>query len=300
MSNWTCVLELDSTRSVRKGGEGALCDAIRRGADLRIGTEFRHNEHLDVMSDNNEVVQEVAEFRVTYLLDDRWTAGIMTLRQPIVPPDGFGPRPSMSFFLYNQNGQQAIARPYLDSVGLSESHEPLPVDDQFDAVPKHHQQDVWDAASNAPSSNFIYDFDVFRFLVRDDWQEVLSHTAEGVVTSGSLLALRDAFADGCEVKVAICGLCDDFEAELSSAIGHEVFVQTHSGYYSTERKLFTAGTHPVVRVKAAVPIRYSSNGWDFGWLMARTDGFVARLLCSPYTLKFTRSEGWYPQRWFAR
>ena len=46
--------------------------------------------------------------------------------------------------------------------------------------------------------------------------------------------------------------------------------------------------------------KYESRGWDFGWLMARTDGYVARLLLNPYTLKFERSQGHYPIRWFVR
>ena len=31
-------------------------------------------------------------------------------------------------------------------------------------------------------------------------------------------------------------------------------------------------SHLVVRVKPAVPMRYESHGWDFGWLYLRTDG----------------------------
>jgi len=49
-----------------------------------------------------------------------------------------------------------------------------------------------------------------------------------------------------------------------------------------------------------VPLRYTSGGWDFGWLMARTDGYCARLLNDPYTLQFGRSNGRYAMRWFAR
>jgi len=108
------VLTLNADRSVRDGSTTDLVDAIRRGADLRIGTAFRHNEHIDTASPSNELIEEVAEFRQTLLLDDRWAAGIMTLRMPVELPEGFGPRPSMSFFLYNQDGTQAIARPYLD------------------------------------------------------------------------------------------------------------------------------------------------------------------------------------------
>ena len=99
-SGWYCALQLGADRATTAGSETDLCDAVRRGADLRIYTEFRHNEHIDVASDDPELIREVADFRVTYLLDDCWTAGIINLRQPISLPDGFGPRPSMSFFLY--------------------------------------------------------------------------------------------------------------------------------------------------------------------------------------------------------
>ena len=42
-----------------------------------------------------------------------WVAGLMTNRQPLSGV-GFGPRSSMSYFLYNQDGQQACARLFLD------------------------------------------------------------------------------------------------------------------------------------------------------------------------------------------
>ena len=114
MKEWACALTLDADRAVVAGSEQQLADAIRCGADLRILTEFRHDEHIDVTSDCDELVREVAEFAVTYLVDDRWTAGVMSLRQPVDLPTGFGPRPSMSYFLYNQDGTQAIARLHID------------------------------------------------------------------------------------------------------------------------------------------------------------------------------------------
>src|SRR5262245_61000042 len=94
--NWKCVYALDSQRKALSGSAQAFAKAIRQGADLRIYTEFRHNEHIDTTSKNPELIQEVADFRITYLLDNRWGAGIISLRQPISLPDGFGPRPSMS------------------------------------------------------------------------------------------------------------------------------------------------------------------------------------------------------------
>ena len=290
-------LTLNADRSIRDGSFDALAAAIRRAADLRIATEFRHNEHIDTASANPELVREVAEFRVTYLLEDRWSAGIMTLRQPVDLPDGFGPRPSMSFFLYNQDGRQAIARPYLDGAPAGGAPGRSPLDDHSD-MPRYHQHDSWDAGTNAPSSNFMYDFDIYRFLVNDRWQEVLSHAANGTVLDGSLAALSAAFVRGCPIKLGIRGLCADLADDPSGALDHEVFVHAGASYDYTGRGLFMTGTHPLVRIRPAIPLRYTSGNWDFGWLMARTDGHVARWLCDPYTLAFHKSVGQYAIRWF--
>lgn len=309
MSPWKSVLELASDRTVAGGSPARLREAIARGADLRIYTEFRYNEHIDTASDNSELVTEVSDFRVTYCVGpDQWAAGIMSLRMPIEPPNGFGPRPSMSFFLYNEDGRQAIARPHLDGRSLGEPPVlgPAPLED-FSDMPKYHQFDRWDAQSNAPSSNFVYDFEVYRYWVRDEWEEVFSHGAGGEVRSGSLERLIEAFSGGREIKVAVEGLCNDlFEKTLvpceepKKPPRHEVFVHTGPGYYCTRRKLFSAGTQPVVRVRPGVPMRYTTGGWDFGWLMPRTDGFLALWLCDPYTLKFEKAQKRHPMRWFIR
>ena len=291
------VLTLNADRSVRSGSTIELVDAIRRGADLRIGTAFRHNEHIDTSSPSNELIEEVAEFRQTLLLEDRWAAGIMTLRMPVELPEGFGPRPSMSFFLYNQDGTQAIARPFLDGQPATGAIGPSPADDLPD-MPKYHQYDSWDAGTNAPSHNFVYDFDSYRFLVNDRWREVLSHDYDGRPKSGSIEALNDAFMRGSPVKVAISKFCVGLLAPGETGPEHEAFIHCGSGYFYTDRKLFITGTHPAVRVKPAIPLRYTSKGWDFSWLVARTDGQVERWRCDPYTLQFDRSTHRYDMRWF--
>ena len=296
---WKCVLTLDKDRNRIDGGTQALVSAIRKGADLRVYTEFRHNEHIDTSSNNAELIKEVADFRVTYLLEDRWVAGIINLRQPIELPDGFGPRPSMSFFLYNQNGDQAIARPYLDGKSMNANLGSFQKNDHS-KMPKYHQFDAWDSDTNAPSSNFVYDFETYKFWVCDDWEEVYANNVEGETLSGSIHALSKAFAAGREVKVAIAGLCRDVDEKLPSSLPHEVFVHCGSCYYYTERKHFIAASHPTVRVKPAIPLKYKSQDWDFGWLMLRSDGHVARWLVDPYTLKFSRSHGRYSIRWFVR
>lgn len=304
MTSWRCVLELDSNRNVTAGCAADLAAAIARGVDLRVYTEFRHNEHIDVDSPSHELIHEVAEFGVTYRIGsatdgENWSAGIMSLRQPIELPVGFGPRSSMSFFLYNQDGTQAIARPHLDGGPTFDAIGPSPTTPPRN-MPKYHVLDAWDTGTNAPSQNFIYDFGVFRFCVNDSWRELLHHSANGEVISGSLAKLIEAFSSGCSIKLGIANLCSDLATEPDPVRDHEVFVQGGSAYYYSEQKLFMIGSHPVVRVQPAVPVRYRSRNWDFGWLMLRTDGRVVYRRCDPYSLKFTDHISHHAIRWFVR
>ena len=294
---WKSVLTLNKHRQCVAGTEAALVAAIRNGADLRISTEFIFNQHVDTSSDNDELLEEVSEFHVTYLVDDRWCAGIMTQRQPVELPEGFGPRPSMSFFLYNQDGQQAIGRPHLDGEPSVGSPGPSPLPD-VSSMPKMHLFDHWDADTNATSTNFVYDFETFRYIVRDDWREVLAHGSDGTVVSGSYEELAEASRAGAQVKVAIRGLCADLTQEPIAAIEHEVFIEAGWVYNHTRQQRFAAALHPLVRVAPAIPVRYRSKNWDFGWLLVRTDGHVARWLVDPYSLKFSRSEARHALRWF--
>lgn len=296
-TGWRCALELDENRVQRTGSESELTSAIRCGADLRVGTGFRHHEHIDLNSSCRELIHEFIDLRVTYLLDDRWTAGVCNLRMPVRLPDGFGPRESLSFFLYNQNGLQAIARPFLDGKPVAEQM--VANADEFARMTRFRELDRSDTDTNSPSCNFIYDFDFFRFCVNRRWREVLSHDSDGTVLQGSVDELAAAFSNGSELKVAIRGLCEDLADETYRALDHEVFVHVGSCYYYTQRKLMIGATHPVVRIAPAIPLVYRSRGWDFGWLLPRTDGHMARWLCDPYTLKFQMSSSRHAMRWFA-
>ena len=296
---WRSVLALNSHRAPQYGSASDLNAAIRRGADLRILTEFRHNEHIDTSSDNQELIREVCDFQIAYQIEDRWVAGIMGLRQPVSLPDGFGPRPSMSFFLYNQDGEQGIARPYLDGLETANTLGPTSPP-AHPLMQRYHQHDLWDAATNAPSHNFVYDFDVFEYFVRDDWREVLTHDEEGIVQSGSVDTLGECFRNGCQVKVAIRNLCEDFATDSGDLLDHEVLIQAGSCYYYTERRLFIAATNPLVRIRPAIPLQYQSRGWDFGWSVARTDGKLVFRAVDPYSLTFRDQDKRCAMRWFVR
>jgi len=213
---WRLVLALDRDRRPIDGSPEELRRAIRAGADLRIYSEFYHDEHIDPGSSNHELVQESMDMRATYLIDDRWAAGVLSLRQPVQLPDGFGPRPSLSLFLYSEDGSQAIARPFLDGAPVDGPRGISPPADHAQ-MPRYHELDRWDDGTNAPSSNFIYDFETLRYFVRDDWREVLHHTSDGTVVSGSIDNLADAFRRGAEFKVGIRGLCADLSANPTRA-----------------------------------------------------------------------------------
>jgi hypothetical protein len=71
-------------------------------------------------------------------------------------------------------------------------------------------------------------------------------------------------------------------------------------YNHTKTKRFSAALHPLVRVAPAIPVRYRSRNWDFGWLMVGNHGQTARWLVDPYTLKSARSDAHYGLRWFVR
>jgi len=294
--NWQSDLELDADRKLTAGSTEKLRESIRNGADLRIYTAFPHNEHLEPGSDNPEIVDEVAEFRTTYLIDDRWVAGIQTTRMPISPPFGFGPRPSMSYFLYNEDGGQAIARPFLDRVSATVEPAENPTQDHPD-MPKYVEESRWDDATNAPSSNFYYAFEKFRFLTNPSWKEVYVHESDGRPRRGALQALTDAFNQGCEIKVGLEGLCENLGGP---GLPHMVCVPCGPGYHHTESQVFSVGTQPTVRVAPAIPMRYESRNWDFGSLFVRTDGFVQYWRCDPYTLEYSKHDLHLAVRWFVR
>lgn len=288
MQKWTTALELDEKRNIVGGSPEQLRDAIRRGADLRVFTNFLHNEHIDITSDNDDMIQEVSDFPCTYLLDDRWVAAMMTFRQPVQLPCHFGPRASMSFFMYNENGLQSIARPFLDGGVIDTT-----VKSTDCLASKIHTLSSFDEDTNAPSSNFVYDFFNYRFMVNDCWQEICACDENGNVLSGNVRDIEAASLDGCELKVGISGVC-------GGDLAHEMFVQTGPHYFYHNEGVMVTETRPFVRVKPAIPLQYASHNWDFGWNIVRSDGQVATLYYDPYTLQPKRTYERHPIRWFAR
>ena len=112
MSRWHEVLRLSEQRSVVAGGPQQLCAAIDAGADLRIATEFRHNEHIDPGSTSAQLIREVAELRVTYLIEECWPAGEPAGRlwppiRPVAVPVQPGRQPRVGPHLSGRIGPRA-------------------------------------------------------------------------------------------------------------------------------------------------------------------------------------------------
>jgi len=303
-SPWSCALELDRDRVPRGGSYEALCAALHRAAELRVYTEFLHEEHIAPYSagaaagaENNGLIREVIDFRETILIDGRHAAGITLLRQPLEPTAGFnGTQPKMSFFLYNMDGWQACANLLLDAAAAASAPGTRVEQPADPKLPKMSLQEIFDAGTTAPSRNFIYDMEVYRFWVRDDWTEILAHDAAGRVVSGSLANLERAQMEGREIKVALRDLC----ADLGSGPPHEVYSHVGSGFFHTGRGFYEALSHPVVRVAPGVPLRYGSFLWDVAWVVARTDGVAVLRTLDPYTRQFRDRETRLACRWFAR
>ena len=288
------VLELDSRRNPVSGSQQALAEALDRGADLLIATGFHHDEHLAPGDPNHELIEEVSDFRVVYRIGREWSAGIMNLRMPSQGPLGFGPRPSWSFFLYNCDGSQAIARPYLDGrtrvppVGASPFTQPK-------NMPKYHIISNFDTETNGPCQNFIYDFEYYRFLVRDDWREVYAHDEHGGPVSGSLTEMVDALRAGCEIKAAIRNFR---RAEGES--DYELFTCLGSSYYSTGSGHLAINSQPLVLVRPNVPLRYTSGNWTPGNMLLHNTGRVEFWSYDPYTMEYAKSAESCAIRYFAR
>ena len=298
-----CVLELDMQRNIVDGSPEALRDAIRRAADLRIYTEFRHNEHINAASPNNEMIREVSDFPATYLIEDKWVAAMMTLRQPVTLPDRFGDRSSMSFFMYNEDGHQAFARPYLDSHGYDEPLSDVPPYDPpygYGGIDmsKYHTLSA-DGNTAAPSENFIYDFYSYKYLVQDEWEEIYAHDENGNAIRGSAKAIDEASNAGQELKVAITGICEGLWGETNLP-HHELFITTGPHYYYSETGYMVAETRPFVRVRPAIPMVYEEKNWDFGWAIVRSDGHVAGRYYDPYTMRVKHTYTRHAMRWFTK
>ena len=310
-SAWVMILELAPNRSVAAGSKEALAAAIGRGADLRIYTEFLYEEHIlpggaaDLSL--NGPIREVIDFRETILVEERYVAAITTLRQPLEPPHGFNGRdPKMSFFMYTMDGDQALANLVLGEIPASAEPVapgtrtvlPTPGD-----MPKMGVQEFFDLGTTGPSRNFVYDMEAYRFFVRDDWEEVLAHGADGTVTGGSFAALEAAQVAGREIKVGIRDLGVDHEpagATRGVTMASETFTLVGSGFVHVRAGLYVTLTHPLVRVAPGNPIRYGSGNWDVAWVFLRTDGQATVRRLDPYTRAWEDRSARFACRWFAR
>jgi hypothetical protein len=288
---------------VAGGSPADLAAAIGRGADLRVYTEFVFEEHIVPGGDGDPThegpIREVIDFRETILLhgpSGPHVAAVTTLRQALHPPFGFNGDPRMSYFLYQSDGRQACANvlfgeaPTAVRPGVRQEI-PTPPD-----MPKMSPEVVYDIGTTGPSRNFAYDMETYRFFVRDEWEELLAHDADGRVERGSVDAIEGGQIAGRELKVGIRGLGDS----LGDGPDHEVFTLVGSGFFHTRMRLYDALTHPLVRVAPAIPVEYRSFGWDVAWVFLRTDGVATVRRLDPYTRAFEDVPGRFACRWFAR
>jgi hypothetical protein len=138
--------------------------------------------------------------------------------------------------------------------------------------------------------------EVYRFFVRDDWELIYAHDADGTPTTGNVEAIEKAQLAGREIKVGIRNL----NADWNTNIDHEVFSQVGSGFYHCGPRVYACSTHPIVRVKPGIPVVYDSQGWDLCWVFLRSDGQSVVRRLDPMTRRFRDFDTRLACRWFAR
>ena len=157
--------------------------------------------------------------------------------------------------------------------------EPTPAD-----MPKMGDQEFFDVGTTGPSRNFVYDMETYRFIVRDEWQEVLAHDADGRVTAGSFAALEEAQIAGREIKVGIRDLGRRPRDGGDRRVAHEV-VHARRVRLPPRPGRAVRHAHPSPRPDraGAIPLRYRSGNWDVAWVFLRTDGQAHVRRIDPYT-----------------
>lgn len=302
---WRCAVALSSDRAVTSGSFADLATAVRRGADLRLYTEFMHEEHISPCSStpgindarNHGLIRETIDFRQTFLLNDAHVAGATLLRQPLEPTTGFnGQQPKMSFFMYNMTGEQSHANIALDATAPTAEPGTRRVVETDPVMAKMRAQETFDAGTLAPSRNFIYDFEKYRFFVRDDWTMVLSHDVDGRVLDGSLDLVEEAQMQCREFKIGIRGLGH----ALGKGPDHETFMSVGSGFFHTARRFHETLSHPLLRIAPAIPLQLGTRKWDLCWVALRTDGVCAVRRLDPYTRVHSDIPVRLACRWFVR
>ena len=248
------------------GSKEALVDAIGRGADLRIYTEFLYEEHILPGGGDDRtldgLIREVIDFRETILVDGPLRGGdhdpapaaraAARLQRPrsedVVLPVHDGRRAGA--------GQPRARRRRRASVAPGErTVVPTPAD-----MPKMGLQEYFDLGTTGPSRNFVYDMEVYRYFVRDEWTEVLAHDADGRVTAGSFAALEEAQIAGREIKVGIRDLGADLAIGGAPSVTHEVVHARRVGLRPRPGRA-VRHAHPPARPRsrrrdpAALPVR---------------------------------------------
>ncbi|MBQ6544133.1 MAG: hypothetical protein IJL72_00185 [Lachnospiraceae bacterium] len=289
------AMELNKNAKVCGGSAEALRKAIAGGADLRISTGFIHNEHIDPGSDNAGFILETSTFPETVLIDGKWAAGFMTLRQPVELRHGFGGQNAMSLFLYNEDGMQSMGRIEMDGSTFTETLE----DDQ--AYPMEGKKvttfSVYDTGTHGGARNFIWYFEPFRFIVDDGWEELYAADADGTCTFGDILALEEAYGLGRPIKMAVKGISEVLFGK--SAHTDEIFIHGSSSYDYQDEHLMISNSAPFVAVPADIPLTFRERQYHYCWFIARSDGHIEIRAYDPVLCTWKTVEAHLPVRFFA-
>jgi hypothetical protein len=164
-------------------------------------------------------------------------------------------------------------------------------------IPKMSCTQLNDEGTSGPSLQFVYEFERYRYWVRDDWELMLAHGADGTVTDGSWRDLHDAHRAGRDIKIGLVNLSADLAAE---AMEHVVFSPAGSSWTHAPTELIETMSHPLIRVAPGKPFAYSSGNWDVSWVFIRSTGEATIRRLDPYTRRFEDRKTRLGCRWYVR
>ena len=277
MAGWARICSVRGDFRTTSGDVAAVAEAVRRGADLRRLSTYD--------PESTGLVEETMSLQTTWVFDDEHVGGLSTLRHPVDCGLGFWARPTMAYWIFNVTAPSASAM--------------VPLDGQ----PADEATGAWARVDNTPFDR-VRDREwlskEYHWWVRDDWEEVCAHGADGTPSVGSWEEVRRAATEGCELKVGIRDPWSHLAPAGAEPVEHEVFMACGTQFAHVDGEFFAALTTPTFLVVPATPLRFRDGTIEPGWLLVRSDGRVCRQTLDVPTMRWKQAWSRSAVRWFAR
>jgi len=277
VNEWVKLCSVGEDFRVIDGDPTSVAEAVRQGADLR-----RYSTYNPALTG---LVEETMALQTTWVFDDGHVGGLSTLRHPAECGLRFFKQPSMAYWIFSVGAPSSSAFVPLDG---------NPADGATGSWVRVEEQ-PFDSRSDAAWLSKKY-----HWWVRDDWEEIYSHDAQGGSLQGCWKDVCRAAASGRALKVGIRNPWDHLVSKNDSVPAYEAFIECGTQFAHLDAGFFAAMTIPTLLVGPCVPLKFTGENFESGWLLVRTNGSVDRQILDPSTFKWHCVQTRHALRWFAR